>query len=1004
VNASLRRLWPCLIALLFAALPSLAHAATLNVPSASYPTIQSGVNASHDGDTVLVADGTYSGPGNRDIDFNGKNITVTSQNGPTKTIIDCGGYASTDGSGNHRGFYIHGGEKTATISGFTVKNGYENGVSGIANSGSGGGIFNENIGGTITLTNCIVSGNSASDGGGISNSNSNSNGAITLTNCTVSGNTASYGGGISNDNYNYNYSGSGTITLTNCIFYKDVGGETANAFNGITKTFITYSDIQGGYPGTGNIDADPQFVNAANSDLHLKYGLPCIKAGTATGAPTTDLDGNLRPNPPSMGAYDTNASANPLLPPVLLVHGTWSNAQVWDNGMSQRLAKEGFIVDTVNFATEPETLSNETYIELQAKAIGRRVQELEDRTGQRHICMVCHSMGGLAARYYLEHLNLWPVHLDQTRQAGVDKLILLGTPNLGTDSSILDPVSTVSLAHYATLPLAADGYDSSAVDTYNNWSPAVKEQFAEWEPAPNSLGNGRYSYPDGYKLTSWPIGGSHGYQTPIQAASYAFADLLRIKFAYHPLGSDFNAVNDVIGMFAGTVFNDADKVDLDFYTQTAQQLGVLYPDTATTIGVNGRLISPFLKSLNTTPDTSGAQIYMIAGTYPVAQEIGSLTVVGGPFNTSLPNDGIVPTDSVFGIDPITGTYLYPKATRAIIGTYHTDLPKNPDVINQVVSWLKDVPINSKAHVLWNNTDGRVMLWSIAKDGTFTLNGFGPYTDNAPQNKWSATAVATGSDGKSHLLWNNTDGRVMLWTVDDAGNFTLAGYGPYTDNAPQNKWSATAVSVGPDNTVHLLWNNTDGRVMLWNVASDFTFTLAGYGPYTDNAPQNKWRATALATGPDGLTRIVWNNTDYRVMLWKVDSAFNFTLAGYGLYTDNAPQNLWSAAGVSVSPDNLTHLLWSNTDRRAMFWNVDASYNFTLAGYGPYTDNAPQNLWSATAVATGPDGLSHILWGNTDYRAMLWGVDNAFDFSVAGYGPYTDNAPGNLWSATAISAGP
>lgn len=112
MNASLRRLWPCLIALLFVALPSLAHAATLNVPSASYPTIQSGVNASQDGNTVLVADGTYSGPGNRDIDFNGKSITVTSQNGPTKTIIDCGGYASTDGSGNHRGFYLHSGEKT----------------------------------------------------------------------------------------------------------------------------------------------------------------------------------------------------------------------------------------------------------------------------------------------------------------------------------------------------------------------------------------------------------------------------------------------------------------------------------------------------------------------------------------------------------------------------------------------------------------------------------------------------------------------------------------------------------------------------------------------------------------------------------------------------------------------------------------------------------------------------------------------------------------------------
>ena len=326
----------------------------------------------------------------------------------------------------------------------------------------------------------------------------------------------------------------------------------------------------------------------------------------------------------------------------------------------------------------------------------------------------------------------------------------------------------------------------------------------------------------------------------------------------------------------------------------------------------------------------------------------------------------------------------------------------------LLSALLTVQAPAHTHLLWNNADGRVMLWSVAADGSFTFHGFGPYTDGAPQNKWSATAVATGADGVSHLLWNNTDGRVMLWTVDDAGSFTLAGYGPYTDNGANNLWSATAVSVGPDNTVHLLWNNTDHRVMLWNVAPDFSFTLAGFGPYTDASvsgdPGNLWSAAALATGPDGKSRIAWNNADGRVMLWDVDSSFNFTLAGYGPYTDGAPQNKWSVTGASVGPDNLTHLLWANTDRRAMLWDVDSAFGFSLAGYGPYTDNGPSNLWSAAGVVTGPDGLSHLLWGNTDNRAMVWGVDSAFNFTVAGFGPYTDDGPNNPWSVTAVSAGP
>ncbi len=333
MNASLRRLWPCLIALLFVALPSLAHAATLNVPSASYPTIQSGVNASQDGNTVLVADGTYSGPGNRDIDFNGKSITVTSQNGPTKTIIDCGGYASTDGSGNHRGFYLHSGEKNATISGFTIKNGYaglgggvysDNGSYGATtltnctvsgNTASyGGGVYTNTTSGTTTLTNCTLSGNTALYGGGVYThtynniNNRNSGGTLTLTNCTVSGNTGDasgvfnggvYGGvgGVYSDNNGY------TTTLTNCIVYHNIGGE----ISGYSNVTNVYNDIQGGYAGTGNIDADPQFVNASAGDLHLKPGSPCLGAGTPDGAPTTDLDGNPRPNPPSMGAYEVGA-------------------------------------------------------------------------------------------------------------------------------------------------------------------------------------------------------------------------------------------------------------------------------------------------------------------------------------------------------------------------------------------------------------------------------------------------------------------------------------------------------------------------------------------------------------------------------------------------------------------------------------------------------------------------------------------------------------------------
>jgi len=91
-----------------------AGAAVIRVPD-HQPTIQAGIDAAADGDTVLVADGTWSGPGNRDLDFRGKAITVRSQHGPDACIID-GGEAG-------RGFHLQSGEdRRSAIRGFTITN------------------------------------------------------------------------------------------------------------------------------------------------------------------------------------------------------------------------------------------------------------------------------------------------------------------------------------------------------------------------------------------------------------------------------------------------------------------------------------------------------------------------------------------------------------------------------------------------------------------------------------------------------------------------------------------------------------------------------------------------------------------------------------------------------------------------------------------------------------------------------------------------------------------
>ena len=72
-----------------------------------YETIQAGINVACEGDTVLVAPGTYTGQHNRDIDFLGKNLVLLSEGGPEVTIVDC---QATE-SDRHRGFFVHRGSR-----------------------------------------------------------------------------------------------------------------------------------------------------------------------------------------------------------------------------------------------------------------------------------------------------------------------------------------------------------------------------------------------------------------------------------------------------------------------------------------------------------------------------------------------------------------------------------------------------------------------------------------------------------------------------------------------------------------------------------------------------------------------------------------------------------------------------------------------------------------------------------------------------------------------------
>jgi hypothetical protein len=328
-------------------------------PQTAFATIQKGIDSAEDGATVAVLPGTYTGAGNRDLDFKGKPITVRSENPNdpnvvAATIIDCNGTAGDP----HRGFYFHSGEDANSIlDGFTITNGYgPNEPFGASAYSAGGAIYC--ISSSPTIRNCVFANNyshywggavhcdnssavfsectfkenvSFDTGGGLYNRIS----SITVTNCLFTDNSAAAGGGM------YNIDGTSTVkntifvgnsaaiaggglrnkrvasTIANCTFFDNqspAGGAVHNVLTEGTTIAncilwdnpdteiegdaeVTYCDVKDGWPGEGNIDADPCFAEPNTGDYHLLSESPCIDAGDPNHvayAGETDLDGHPR--------------------------------------------------------------------------------------------------------------------------------------------------------------------------------------------------------------------------------------------------------------------------------------------------------------------------------------------------------------------------------------------------------------------------------------------------------------------------------------------------------------------------------------------------------------------------------------------------------------------------------------------------------------------------------------------------------------------------------------
>ncbi|MFZ0931588.1 MAG: PKD domain-containing protein [Syntrophobacteraceae bacterium] len=332
-----------------------AGAATINVP-ADYPTIQAGIDAAVDGDTVLVDPGTYV----EAINFAGKAITVASSAGPEVTTIDANGQGPvvTDYDCGARlcalrGFTLHNGAGyfgtavsmpycSPIISGNVVEGGASPVDEAVFVADSDSTVIENNIFRDFTCNNNysyagVISLQTWGGNPVIRNNLFYNNQCVAInfsqgltndpqvTNNTIVGNSVGIGvndvfavsGGIGPWFKNNMIVGNGTgfqVTVEPWYTYEAFPPQQwqNNLVYGNGANYLTVPDQTGAY---GNISADPLFADISGNDFHLNAGSPAIGAGDANSISldAADFDGNPRVigGRLDIGAYEYDPDAPP---------------------------------------------------------------------------------------------------------------------------------------------------------------------------------------------------------------------------------------------------------------------------------------------------------------------------------------------------------------------------------------------------------------------------------------------------------------------------------------------------------------------------------------------------------------------------------------------------------------------------------------------------------------------------------------------------------------------
>jgi len=280
--------------------------------------------------------------------------------------------------------------------------------------------------------------------------------------------------------------------------------------------------------------------------------------------------------------------------------------------------------------------------------------------------------------------------------------------------------------------------------------------------------------------------------------------------------------------------------------------------------------------------------------------------------------------------------------------------------------------DGKSDVLWQNTDGLPAIWEMngtsLVQGTVLLN---------PGTSWHMQASGNfDNDGMADIFLQNSDGLPEIWLMNGTSVTSTA-----TLPNPGPTWHViAAANFFGGAQADALWQNNDGLPAIWEMNG----TAVTSGTVLPD-PGPTWHAVGAGDfNGDGNADILWQNNDGLPAIWDMNGT---SIVSAAVLPNPGPT--WHAIGVGdFNGDGFSDVLWQNNDGLPAIWDMNGT-----AGLSASVLVNPGPSWHAIGTSDfNGDGKADILWQNNDGLPAIWEM-NGFSTASAVVLPN----PGTAWQA-------